>query len=277
MRPPASNSTSKSSETCRLCGAIGTLRDSHIIPEFFQRLIADQVEQADGRKQPRYSSLSTKPAAGYDQKQIPPSERGIFQERLLCAKCEEKFGRLEKVARETLFSNTPADRVRKDRSWIIDPVGAHSSTPFKVQTRSLIATKHYRELKQFELSMVWRAAIASHSFYEHCSLSEDLREDLRRILDQEETPPAGYIPCYLLDLDLPGLNLLKSLDTPRRSKKPHRDILLMIICGYGWAFQLNPRTVSASGQDDFLRDNGTLPLLRVDAEPWLDFWRRNSR
>src|SRR5436190_2368333 len=89
-------------EQCRLClQFVPKLRNSHIIPEFFYKLIYDAKHQFN------VFSDTDSPPGRLEQKGL--------REYLLCGDCEQKLGRWEKYVKELLFDEAPQGIDRGDR------------------------------------------------------------------------------------------------------------------------------------------------------------------
>ena len=77
---------------CALCRKNEELQNSHIIPEFYYKMVYDQVPR-------RFRVVSTESIVPdrYEQKGL--------REKLLCKNCELKFSRLENYAKRSFFDS----------------------------------------------------------------------------------------------------------------------------------------------------------------------------
>jgi hypothetical protein len=156
-------------ESCKLCGGSGPLRDSHIIPECVYKPVYDTKHRA--------ATLDLRRAS------IPYVQKGL-RERLLCAACEQKFGRWEDAfcrfwRPATLFG-----------TQITQPHFCVSGFP-------------YDAFKLFHLSVLWRAGVANSEAFRLVKLGPH-EIHLRTILLKEEVPSDLIYPVSASVLRHPG-------------------------------------------------------------------------
>jgi hypothetical protein len=141
--------------TCRLCQEDRPLKNSHIIPEFFYKLIYNEKHQLPGYE--RSGELL----------QGKPLQKGI-REKLLCGDCEQQLGRNEKYVREILFGGAEIGLER-------------------LQDRLILSSLDYKKIRLFFLSLIWRMSVASeHVVWENVSLGPH-EEVVRSMLKSEHT------------------------------------------------------------------------------------------
>lgn len=153
--------------TCALClSNKNPIRNSHIIPEWVYTDLYDA--------QHRFNVLATIPG------KIKPHEQKGLREKLLCNKCEQQFSIIENYARKVLYGGE------------------------EIKIKNLKNTIHlydidYSKFKLFQLSILWRASIASHELFSKVTLGPH-QETLRQML-QSCTPgaPMKY-PCIMFGL-----------------------------------------------------------------------------
>lgn len=79
--------------SCKLCGGVGVLRESHIIPDFYIRGLEHQLVTGNhGTTQPHSILLTNRSALEGGVKQRGFWEKILgMKEYLLCGDCEEEF------------------------------------------------------------------------------------------------------------------------------------------------------------------------------------------
>jgi len=149
--------------TCRLCCLVRPLANSHILPEWGYGDIYDPRGH-------RGYALSADPGVrlGYVRKGI--------REPLLCLVCEGKLSRYEHYARHLLTDPT---------RLVVPPVGQH--VPDQAE---------YRRFKLFQLSILWRAHVATDRLFRTVDLGPHA-ERLRQMLYAEQPGAPTEYPCVL--------------------------------------------------------------------------------
>lgn len=150
-------------QTCRLCGANGQLRNSHILPEFLYK----ENLYSEETKRLHIISLGRRegPKVDFEQKGI--------RERLFCQACETKLSRYEHHAAEAFFRNP-------DRTLIMHNLVEYQGLDFN-------------KMRLFQHSIVWRCAIANHPLFSKIKLSNTHLRNLRRMIREEDPgEPEAY-------------------------------------------------------------------------------------
>jgi len=147
------NLTPRQAVLCRYCLQVGKFVKAHILPEaFFRRLW-------EGGTGP--VMLTNK--AGAFPKRAPV---GVYDRGILCERCEPLFGPWDAYGQE-LLREDPGDWIqRTDGQRIL----AYERGDYD-----------YPRLKLFVLSVLWRASVSTHSFYDRVRLGPH-EERLRDIL-----------------------------------------------------------------------------------------------
>lgn len=137
------------SEQCALCLKVSVLRDSHIVSESFYADLYEEPHRfsivvADRKTKDRYA------------------QKGI-REPLLCHNCEQ------------LICNE------------YETYGALAFRRIKIAAKDQLKTftfesLDYRRFKLFQLSQLWRMALAKHPLWQHVILPEPMLENLRNML-----------------------------------------------------------------------------------------------
>lgn len=157
---------------CRLCLKPAELQNSHIISEFFYKLIYDSSPR-------RFRVISADPSVPvqYEQKGL--------REPLLCRSCEGKFGKWEDYAKRTF-------------------VGGKNIQIVQTKGEILIQNIDYIKFKLLQLSLLWRMSVSKSAFFKTVSLGQKHEEILRQaLLNEDPLRPEDY-PCALDLLTLGG-------------------------------------------------------------------------
>jgi hypothetical protein len=140
-----------------LCRDPGDLRRSHIIPEFFYRLVYDEKHRFL-----RTSTDPTDPAVLH--------QKGL-REFLLCQGCETRLSAWETYASKVIKGGLALDYEKDDGGFTVHGV-------------------EYAPFKLFGMSLLWRAAVSSLPEFSEVQLGRH-QERLRRML-HEGSPGRAY-------------------------------------------------------------------------------------
>jgi hypothetical protein len=230
--------------TCALCQAEGTLRHSHIIPEFLYAPIYDEKH--------RMLLLET-------DERYPSFEQKGIREPLLCPTCETKLSKWETYARGVLVGGVPVD-VRRDGgvTWVegID----------------------YERFKLFQLSVLWRAGASRHVFFGKVRLAAH-EERLRQMLLADDPGEPWHYCCLMTGIEHDG-KLVQMVVQPTPFRIMGAPGLRFVFGGFFWTY----RTAShrPAGQlllEPCLQKSGRLGLTfekLEDAGFYKDFVRRRG-
>ena len=200
--------------TCRLCQKSKRLHNSHIIPNsFFKRL------KTNGR------AIVFKT----DYRGSREHSQETWQEYLLCYDCEQIFQRYEWYVSQLLYYPRRINVVVKNTK----------------STRGFIGID-YQQLKQFQLSILWRASIAYHKCYEWVQLKPEQLEELRVILCYKKYCPPGKYWCEMSTYYDDENKLQESTQficnpTCQLIKDELR--FIFIFGGYIWTFHVSEKTL----------------------------------
>jgi hypothetical protein len=157
---------------CKYCGENRKLVKAHIIPAAFFR------RQRRGKDSPRIfvEKRSEHP------KRVPA---GIYDGRILCERCGPQFGDWDNYAVEIL--REPPD----------------NASPIMHGNRLVgyeINDYNYGLLKLFFVSMLWRASVSVHPFYERISLGP-YETEAKRLLERRDPGPLTAFSVTLARFD----------------------------------------------------------------------------
>jgi len=151
-----------SSGTCKFCGNVGRLVDAHIVPKgFFQKegdLHFAVVNMAKAERPRR-------------------SQKGIWDDTILCAKCEARFASIDDYALTALLKRkTEARPLARNGSIVL----GHTGGPLAYSLPRVDGAK----VALFALFVLWRAGVSSRHECLPVALGP-FEEKMRRALDQK--------------------------------------------------------------------------------------------
>lgn len=215
---------------CRLCKEDRPLRQSHIFPEWLYKPLYDDNH--------RFFVLSTDV-----KKKRGKRPKGIY-ERLLCGECEHRFSKWEEYAR-SIFYELPL-RVTEDGRAVV--FSGLQYTPFKL----------------FQMSLIWRASIASRPEVHRIDLGPHV-ERLRKMLF-EGCPGKVYQYGSILMLPALGQELMQQFLYPPESlptKLDGHSAYRAVFGGLFWVFVVSNHANRFPHKEMFLSADGSLPVFRV--------------
>lgn len=211
-------------EICKLCEEESDLKNSHILPEFLYKNVYEENHRMLLISRERDQVL----------------QKGI-REHLLCQKCETNLSKYEKYAKE-LIQKIP-DFSRDERLGIL-----------------YSGEVDYFQFKLFQLSMLWRASIATHMAFAQVNLGPH-EERIRRMLEEENPGKVTDYGCLML-IVLETELLQKVLQSPTRfTKKLYGHNAYEFVTGnLTWVFVVSSHRVVPHVRELFLQESG---LFRV--------------
>jgi hypothetical protein len=226
---------------CKLCLQEKTLCDSHIIPEFFYKLVYD-------KKPRKFVEFSTDSNIG----QIA-HQKGL-REKLLCKDCEGKFSEYEKYVKELLF----------DAAWI----EKRDNFP-----GIIVQNVDYRKVKLFQMSLLWRVGVSSLLAFNNIKLAHH-EEKIRKML-LEGNPGKSYEYGCILFANPSKIDILEhTIFSPIFSDKRidgHR-CCIMLLAGIFWTYFISSHLNRFTLGNCFLSESGELPIIyeceRIEKYVW---------
>jgi hypothetical protein len=152
-------------QKCALCTEREDLRDSHIFPEFlYQELYDDQHRH-------KFLQVSTDPAI-----RPIPRPKGLY-EPLLCGQCEEHLNRC----------------VETQGARIVESILERLQTA----EQDIVMQVDYRAFRLFQLSLLWRASVASRQEFSAVLLGPH-EERMRLMLLNNDVGDGEMYPCVVV-------------------------------------------------------------------------------
>ena len=210
---------------CRLCRKERELKNSHIISEFMFTPLYDDKH--------RITALST-------DDQVPNRliQKGI-REYLFCDKCEQLFS-----VWECYFADTIPQAKKSQYSGAI-----------------VITGLQYNQVKLFQLSILFRAAVATCNECYGVSLAPKHIQKLRSILLESNPGECLDYPCMIIIPEVctkigDGLIVM-----PDMIRSGGNNIVRFIINSLFWCYFVSSHTNTIPAPEFFLRKTGELPLI----------------
>jgi hypothetical protein len=194
---------------CKLCGKPSELQNSHIIPEFFYKLIYDSKPKGF-----RIIPADPSEKIGFEQQGI--------REHLLCKDCDNRrLGQWEDYVKRAFIDGKIVDGKRPQAA--------------KMQDCIVLQNLDYKKFKLFLLSLLWRMSIAQHDFFANVNLGQQHEKKIRKaLLDEDPLRPEDY-PCAFEFLTLGGKHYQDLILKPYCLRGTFR-VCLAIIGGIRFSF-----------------------------------------
>ena len=231
---------------CKLCLQQGTLRNSHIFPEFFYAPNYDEKH--------RFASVS---GALFDP--FVYEQKGM-REYLLCGKCEGKLSKWERYSASLL-------RQIWDQEYT-----------FTRPPAIVVQDFDYKKFRLFGLSLIWRAHIAKDDFWKDVRLGPYAERIRNRLLNEEPGEPHQYA-FAIMRMD--GFEQTNALVTA--PAKTIWDKYLRLNCyhflafGYQWYYVISNRSNTIPPGFAFVGFQGVLPVTteHFTEEAWYRYVRQH--
>lgn len=223
---------------CKLCLQTGKLCNSHIMPRFLIRRIQHWKATGNtGATQPFLTVFSLRHNVGDGAKQGGFWEDKLgLREFLLCNICEGRLSVYENYVRQTLYLPPPGPLKKRDLGTFQafnDPamLGLRVLTPVEFD---------YKQLKLFQLSILWRASIAGGLFWQNVSVGTAHEEKLRQLLSADDPGQDVEYCCSMVDLRYGALNCEDWTQTPARGRdsQSNQRVYKVVLGGYLYVFHV---------------------------------------
>jgi hypothetical protein len=221
---------------CKLCGQARELVNSHIIPKFCH---ATMYPPKPGLHRFHYMH-------DVDAGEVKWEQDG-FKEYLLCKQCDnEKLGAWEEHATRLFKTQLP------------------QPAPGQAQP-ILFHDPDYSRLKLFFLSVLWRAGVSTHEFYEHVRLGPH-EEKIRKMLLQSipgDPRDYGCAVSLLLDRGQPLRSVLVQ-PTPCGVQDPEHDRYIFVFGGFLLLYFISTQGLTPKLQQSMLKTDGSLTIEQIE-------------
>lgn len=191
-----------------------------------------------------------------------------WKEYLLCGDCEKQFGVHESKVRAFLYG-TSAPPLKKQ---ILGTAGTYlpaGSPPEFLEIRKVQID--YRELKLFQMSLLWRASVAKGEFFRNVALGEKHESKLRQLLVNGDPGSEKDYPCGMFDLRSRQFDFEGFWQEPItcRDENQGQKLYKIIIGGYAFMYSVSSHSPSQGVLNFSARPNGEMFLPVVNGELFL--------
>ena len=218
---------------CRLCLEEKKLRNSHIIPEFFFKLVYDGLHRLN------IMSSRCEEKNQFEQKGL--------REKLLCDDCEKLLSPFEDYARRFFYGGIEL-QMTKDKN----PIN--------------IKAVDYHKLKLFQLSLLWRSSVCSHRFFTKVKLPSKHEERIRKMIitkNPGESWDYGCMMISLIDANQPMDGMIGQPDSLRIDG--HR-CYRFLLGGCLWIFVVSKHARNFLHKELFIDKEGKLIIPVLSAK-----------
>lgn len=223
---------------CALCKTNGELRNSHIIPEFFYKLVYDPSP----RRFRVVSAIASEPER-YVQKGL--------RERLLCSVCEQKIGRLENYAKKTFVDGKGLQITQQNAAVVLSNLD-------------------YKLFKLFLLSLLWRMSVSKLDFFREVRLG--LYEEKIRLALVNDDPllPLQYA-CQMIVVLVGGKTCTDWIVEPTVARVGGRHVYSLVITGILFNFYVGRQPLQPNLAAHVLNERGamTVAVMGIRDIPFL--------
>jgi hypothetical protein len=255
---------------CQLCDEPRHLLRSHVVPEFFYKPVYDKKHRLLTRLDGRLAGT-------------PPLQKGL-RERLLCNRCEQKFGRHEAYGRDLLYGQRITDALRPYTEATIRPVVGRIPRAVAAVDRvggfwtvGELSLPHvdYRRLRLFGLSLLWRMAIASHEIWRPVDFGSD-RAVLKEMLKSDDPGAPDQFPFVCMVPLFNGRFFHDVMFQPDVITIGGAATVRLLLGGYLFVFLQGAASPTETLRPFFVQPSGQWAVPIVDAMH-LDFLRADAR
>lgn len=236
--------TRSKSEACGLCGAVGSLQESHVIPEFAYGPIYDE-----GHKMVAFG-----PSTPEKSWRI---QRGL-REPLLCGNCERFLNdRYERWFKELWFDQRPLALL-------------------EARSEGIISVRDAARFKLFHLSVLLRADLARHAQWHEVSLGDRHRSRITEMVRSEDPGSAHEYPivCHAIRRSPEDQSIWWDLVAPPNpGRMDGIPFYQFTFGGCGWLYFISSHRLP-SVDIVALRPDGSLPVIK---RVWAGFRRYRPR
>jgi len=258
--------------TCKLCGNVSPLKESHIIPDFYIRgLEHNLVTGSQGISQPFSILLSANPHFEGGVKQRGQWEKIIgMKEKLLCSDCEQKFQKNETYVRDLLYGNSPLPLKKLEMGNRLHEITERFQVEDLLEVRKVKV--EYKRLKLFQMSILWRAGISRGSFFKEVNLGEFHETKLQELLNAENPGLYTDYSCIMIDLRLNENGCEDGIGQPKRRLGHHQKSYLFIMGGYAFEFIVSKQKPRPGALLCCVKPSGEMIVLVASAKKFFSSW-----
>lgn len=187
---------------CKLCEKEGKLVKSHIIPKFMFKKMKDENNV--------FHEVTYDFKTNHSKSKKTQIED--FDKNILCESCDNKIlgGIYESYAQKAIYGGElPAE---------VSPDCKNYKNPNDGAEYSICTNIDYKKIKNFYLSILWRASITDRPFFKEINLGAKHEERLRQILLNNELVSEDEYPILITSFMRTENSLENLIAQPRRIK-----------------------------------------------------------
>lgn len=198
---------------CKLCGLEKKLIKAHIIP----RQLYGPIREASNGESPRVYGVGT-------GKKSQQSQSGIYDTDILCGECDGNLiGPWDNYG-QTLLLSSPSPE-----NYIVDDAGKPAG--YKIETFD------YNQLKLFFMSILWRAAITSDSFFAQVQLGS-WEDKLKKMILAQDPGSENDFSVVLFKYEGDGSEIMQN---PTKQKQDGVNYYRFRFPKYGFLIKVDQR------------------------------------
>ncbi len=218
---------------CALCKNNDNLQNSHIIPEFFYKMVYDP-----NPRRLRVLSAEASIPERYEQKGL--------RERLLCRVCEQKIGRWENYAKRAFVDG---EGIR------VEPLNGGMR----------LHGIEYKTFRLFQLSLLWRMSVSTLDFFCNVDLGPH-EEKLRAALLKDDPLQAGDYCCVQIIVKVAGVFVKDLILSPSQGRHGSKRVYWLVINGILYIFFVGSQPPPAGIVAAAINNRNELLMLEDDAQ-----------
>jgi hypothetical protein len=192
-----------------------------------------------------------------------------WKEWLLCDDCEKRFGVHESKVVNFLYGSARTPLKKKTLGTTVASLPPRAF-PGLLEIREVQVD--YRELKLFQMSLLWRAGVAKGEFFQNVDLGEKHERQLRQFLGHDDPGPEEAYPCAMYDLrsmhvEFEGFWQAPTID---RDEDQGQRLYKIVIGGYALMYSVSTHAASQLVLTYCAKRNGRMFLPVVNGELFLE-------
>lgn len=212
---------------CALCRTNGELQNSHIIPEFFYKLVYDP----NPRRFRVISAIVSEPER-YGQKGL--------RELLLCKDCEQKLGRWENYAKKS-FVDGQGLQITQQNATVV------------------LSNLDYTLFKLFLLSLLWRMSVSKLDFFKEVRLGP-YEEKIRLALLNDDPLLPHVCGCWMIVVLVGGKVNTDWIVEPTVARVGGRHVYSLVIAGILFNFHVGRQPLRPGIASHVLSERGEMTV-----------------
>lgn len=239
------------------------------MPDFFIRSLESwEKTGTHGVTQPKTFYRNTNPdiqdgwrQRGYWEKQLG------WKEHLLCEICEKRFEVHETKVKDYLYGNAPAPLKKRILGKSVPLPAGTTSDVLEVRELDI----DYKELKLFQMSLLWRAGVAKGQWFHTIDLGQKHEKNLRQFFLNDNPGSEKDYPCVMCDLRSSGVDFELFWQEPISCHDDDQGQRLykIIIGGYAFMYSVSSHQPSQMIQSFCAKPTGKMFLQVVKGDIFL--------